>query len=120
MWVITFKLWRLRLANLHQFKFGLYNLNPIPSHCRAPIFPPMRIANTDANCAICPRVGCNHELFCAAGHFSFVLWLLKTGRQKIHLVWKTALLLSTTAPCQQWNSLFSFCVWHPSLSLFHF
>lgn len=77
----------------------------------------MRIANTDASCAICPRVGCNHELFCAAGHFSFVLWLLKTGRQKIHLVWKTALLLSTAAPCQQWNSLFSFCVWHPSLSL---
>lgn len=54
-----------------------------------------KIANTDASCAICPCIGCNHKLFCAVGHFSFVLWLLKMGKQKIDPVWKTALLLNT-------------------------
>lgn len=53
-----------------------------------------KIANTNAGCAICSCIGCNHKLFCAVGHFSFVLWLLKTGQQKIHSVWKTTLLFN--------------------------
>lgn len=58
-----------------------------------------KIANTNTGCAICPCIGCNHKLFCAVGHFSFVLWFLKKGQLKIHLVWKTTLLLNTVC-CQ--------------------
>lgn len=54
-----------------------------------------KLQNTNGGCAICPCIGCNHELFCAVGHFSFVLWLLKMEQHKIYLVWKTTLLLST-------------------------
>lgn len=58
-----------------------------------------KIANTNTGYAICPCIGCNHKLFCAVGHFSFVLWFLKKGQLKIHLVWKTTLLLNTVC-CQ--------------------
>lgn len=36
-----------------------------------------------------PGIGCNHKLVCAAGHFSFVLWFLKTEQRKTYLVWKS-------------------------------
>lgn len=36
-----------------------------------------------------PGIGCNHKLFCAAGHFSFVLWFLKMEQRKTYLVWKS-------------------------------
>lgn len=77
--------------------FHPYNLSPISScHCTQ-VFLLMwtKLQNTDRGCAICPCIGCNHELFCAVGHFSFVLWLLKMDQSKIYLVWKTTLLLST-------------------------
>lgn len=70
-----------------------------------------KIANTNAGCAICPCIGCNHKLFGAVGHFSFVLWLLKDGAAE------DLVSLENRSPvkhrfavggvvCQRWNSLF--------------